>query len=653
MGKNWFTEHRATFILLLFLLICLLGIQGCTLPVDPCSKAFLVNSINTANSSPATIDVIDLVAGCIYELDSVEDTTEGANGLPSITSPIIINGNGATIRRSLSTQKMALRLFHVAAGASLTLNDLTLLDGLGMNPPDVSLPTVNYGGAIYNNGQLSVNNSEITENRAVLRGGGVFNAATGTIVINNSTLIGNQAMLTTTPGEHGGGLYNQGTATITNSTFVNNQTSQTGGAIANTGTMVISNSTFSGNVTTMLGGSAIVNSGNLDIEYTTIAFNSGGTPSAALLSATDTLVIQNSIISNNLNENCSYPGSSVVTEENISDDSSCSGFSVVDDPQLDPLANNGGPTMTHAFAPSSPAKNGASGACPAADQRGQPRPHGPACDLGAYEFSGGAMPTNTPLPEDGSISGWTFIDVNDNGTRDASEAGDYISGAILTLLEGACPGTSTLDSSESSTVDGSYSFSGLAAGTYCVLTSDLQQTLDPLSQTVAVGTGEHVSDVNFRFIPSAMPTVTWTPTATRVPTLTFTPVPPTLTPTVASKGPSATDTPVAFGQIYVNVWKDLNINGIKDSGEEPYQDVRVYVGHGSCNDRAAGTYTQVTDSNGTAFFDDLGFMTYCVYTEIVSTCGGWTVATTPAEVTVVIDHGAAWVINIGYGILVC
>jgi Ca2+-binding RTX toxin-like protein len=54
-------------------------------------------------------------------------------------------------------------------------------------------------------------------------------------------------------------------------------------------------------------------------------------------------------------------------------------------PKLRPLADNGGPTPTHALRPGSPALgNGA--LCPASDQRGVPRALGGLCDIGAYEL---------------------------------------------------------------------------------------------------------------------------------------------------------------------------------------------------------------------------------------------------------------------------
>jgi CSLREA domain-containing protein len=56
------------------------------------------------------------------------------------------------------------------------------------------------------------------------------------------------------------------------------------------------------------------------------------------------------------------------------------------DPKIIPLADNGGPTPTHALRAGSPARNaGGAEFCPATDQRGVARPQGPACDMGSYE----------------------------------------------------------------------------------------------------------------------------------------------------------------------------------------------------------------------------------------------------------------------------
>jgi hypothetical protein len=58
------------------------------------------------------------------------------------------------------------------------------------------------------------------------------------------------------------------------------------------------------------------------------------------------------------------------------------------DPLLEPLAANDAPNapQTMALDGASPAVDAAEGACPASDERGALRPHGAACDLGAYEL---------------------------------------------------------------------------------------------------------------------------------------------------------------------------------------------------------------------------------------------------------------------------
>jgi hypothetical protein len=63
------------------------------------------------------------------------------------------------------------------------------------------------------------------------------------------------------------------------------------------------------------------------------------------------------------------------------------------DPKLGPLADNGGPTLTMALLPGSPAIDaGDTSLAPTTDQRDFPRPAGLAADIGAYEY-GSVMPT--------------------------------------------------------------------------------------------------------------------------------------------------------------------------------------------------------------------------------------------------------------------
>jgi len=107
-------------------------------------------------------------------------------------------------------------------------------------------------------------------------------------------------------------------------------------------------------------------------------------------------------------------------------------------------------------------------------------------------------PPPTPTPVPGSISGIVYIDGNNNGQLDPSDG--WITGSILELIPGGCAGT-VAATTESSSIDGSYSFTGLVPGTYCVRPSPIQQTMDPLTRTVLVNAGEDVAGVLFRYVP--------------------------------------------------------------------------------------------------------------------------------------------------------
>ena len=95
-----FVLFRRGFIGLLAVCLGTALLSSCSLPhVVPCNVVDLIQHINDANATPATTDTLVLTQGCVYPLDRVDNETEGANGLPTITSRIIINGNDAVIRR--------------------------------------------------------------------------------------------------------------------------------------------------------------------------------------------------------------------------------------------------------------------------------------------------------------------------------------------------------------------------------------------------------------------------------------------------------------------------------------------------------------------------------------------------------------------------
>jgi hypothetical protein len=89
-----------------------------------------------------------------------------------------------------------------------------------------------------------------------------------------------------------------------------------------------------------------------------------------------------------LAENCGPTPFSFTGSANLSSDGSCEFGAGRDNVNvlLGLLADNGGPTLTLMPQPGSPALNsGTNTGCPATDQRGEPRPQGAACEVGAVE----------------------------------------------------------------------------------------------------------------------------------------------------------------------------------------------------------------------------------------------------------------------------
>lgn len=156
-----------------------------------------------------------------------------------------------------------------------------------------------------------------------------------------------------------------GTATIQNCTFFDNTVLSDGGGIYNyIGSATVVNSTFSGNTADGAGGALY----NLD-----------------------TLHLVNTILANsNCTTDCTNLGTLATNLTNlVEDELDCPG-ALTGDPNLDPLANNGGPTHTMALHLGSPAIIAGSNAGAAGlttDQRGTgyPRIRGLIVDIGAFE----------------------------------------------------------------------------------------------------------------------------------------------------------------------------------------------------------------------------------------------------------------------------
>lgn len=195
----------------------------------------------------------------------------------------------------------------------------------------------------------------------------------------------------------GGGLEVNGNATLDHSLVANNETFfGDGGGIflRDGGELALVNSTVSGNVSLGIGG-GVASFGTISIRNSTIAFNSAADGGG--VSASDgSFTARNSIIANNIDlaapiaRNCFIdPVVSVsFVGRNIANDASCGDDPPIRiaNPNLFPLANNGGPTKTHAIA-FGPSVDAGALCTEATDQRYVARNQGLSCDVGAFEFN--------------------------------------------------------------------------------------------------------------------------------------------------------------------------------------------------------------------------------------------------------------------------
>src|SRR6478609_4381855 len=94
------------------------------------SAAELIADINAANAAGGSNSIV-LAAGSTLNLNAADNGVNGPNGLPVIAAgdDLTLLGNGAAIQRSTARGSRAFRLFCVAPGGSLVLNNLKLSNG--------------------------------------------------------------------------------------------------------------------------------------------------------------------------------------------------------------------------------------------------------------------------------------------------------------------------------------------------------------------------------------------------------------------------------------------------------------------------------------------------------------------------------------------
>ena len=342
------------------------GVSGNTIVLNDVLTITQSVRINTGGA-PTTIDangvsrVLNIdYSGCSPPCGNTDVTVE----LDHLT---LTGGNSAGVGGGIFVISAIVKLINSTVSDNVAGRDgggIYVFEGfLTLTNSTVLNNSANSGGGVYvEAASMSMTNSMISDNTASQQGGGVLIFYSEANLI-NSTVSSNNA------GIDGGGIYARFTlhpVNLSNITVSGNSAGRDGGGIfvIDETTVMLNNSTVSDN-------SAISSGGGIHIHQ-----NSN-------------VALSNSIVANSTTADCSaaISSSATATVDSIIEDGSCNTTAKTVDPALVPLADNGGPTPTHALLLGSPAiDNGTAPGATTTDQRGIAAEG--VRDSGAYEFTG-------------------------------------------------------------------------------------------------------------------------------------------------------------------------------------------------------------------------------------------------------------------------
>jgi len=397
------------------------------------SHAATITVTNTNDSGPGSLRQALAVA---HDGDRITFAVSGTITLTSgalvVAKNVTISGPGADHLSIVGIQFQS--VFSVGAA---TISGLTIRDGaVGINGGMLTVMNCVISGnsrsGIENGSSLTVVNSNISDNHT-----GIFNI-TGELGVVTATILsttvsgnsaggvvaaphffGGRAYITiidcTISGNFsmtgGGGIFATNTSlSVANSTISGNSTGSSGGGISVSGSGLVPgssivNSTISGNSAGTSGG-GIYNNSSLDVTLSTITGNSA--PSGGGIYNVGSVEVSNTIRNAGASgENIFNDGGTVTSVGyNLSSDDGGGyltgpGDQINTDPLLGPLQDNGGPTLTHALLPGSPAIDAGDpnfSPPPFDDQRGCPRVINGRIDIGSFERQPLGRSCVTPRP---------------------------------------------------------------------------------------------------------------------------------------------------------------------------------------------------------------------------------------------------------------
>jgi predicted outer membrane repeat protein len=246
-------------------------------------------------------ETLDLAPGCTYSLPA---------RLPNIRTHLTIVGDHSTLTRTRDAGSFSLLTVGDGCGdlgvinansddgyckADLTVINVDFTDGGGSDEDE--------GGAIHNGGgTLHVIGGTFSDNKTDEYGGAIYND--GHMTVNNATFTDNLA-------PYGGAIYNEYDASIGVTSFLLNKAptlygdpdNSDGGAIYNDDDLDITNSGFAGNSTGGYGG-AIYTEDYLDAGHVTVIGNEAGFDGGGIYNDDETVHLSGSTVFDNHPDNC-------------------------------------------------------------------------------------------------------------------------------------------------------------------------------------------------------------------------------------------------------------------------------------------------------------------------------------------------------------
>ena len=365
------------FVVALTLVVAPLAV----VPASPASAAgFTVNSAGDGgdllpgNGTCATLTNVCTLRAAVQEANAlggadvitVPAMTIGLGSPLTFSSNVTVQGAGA--RATILQATGGAHGMLVVPSGVVTLRGFTVTGATGIGALGIS----------QSGGDLTIDGVRFTGNVASTAGGGfgpVYSTG-GTMDLRNSEISGNSTTSTSTNGWGGGLAIYSATVTVTNTTITGN--------------------TVAGPSSAVGGGVWAGMDSNVTITASTIADNTVTSPiryGAGIYqtgSGAGSIEVADSILAGPQGAtNCSAVGKApLFIAHNLIDDTSCGAASatrIIGAAGLGVLGNNGGETDTRIPAAPGPAINAASTCATPTDQRGQARPIGGSCDLGAVE----------------------------------------------------------------------------------------------------------------------------------------------------------------------------------------------------------------------------------------------------------------------------